>query len=528
MPLEILQTILRTLDRLLIYFSFKPLGFARSRILPKGLPDIKDHEAPPLSAMRPLDELKQEVVTLFSAPCNIRRMKFMSSCLRREYLAKLQTSQACMLPSFCHALPTGQETGTFIAMDLGGSTFRVALVELSSRNNKDSGMRIKCMTTNKINEDIRRLQSTEFFDWMASKIQDTLRKVKDITFGKDETIPIGLAWSFPIEQTSHHSGKIQNVGKGFHFHEGRIGDDLATIIQDACLARGIKVRVDAVINDSSATLLSQAYAEPATTMAVILGTGTNGAVYLPVFSIGTDKFGVREPAWYARAEKVIVNTELSMFGKGILPETRWDESLNRDHQIPDFQPLEYMTTGRYLGEILRLIIIEAVDSCGFLGGVLPEVLEASYSLDTALLAAIEEDLSPAFVSSAERIQKDFGLESLPNKAEMAFLRSVVESISHRAAAYTATALHALWDVQNETETRPFSLSGVSKTSIACNGSVILRYPNFKSRCQNFIADLIEANASAKGSLMMEKVVLEETTEAAIFGAAVAVAIADGT
>lgn len=311
------------------------------------------------------------------------------------------------------------------------------------------------------------------------------------------------------------------MGKGFKAHEGVLGDDLGHLIEVACQERGLDVRVNSILNDSSATLLAQAYVDSDTSMALILGTGTNAAVFLPVSSLGSDKFGLRDAAWFQVAEKVIINTEVSMFGNGILPKTRWDSALNMAHTMPDFQPLEYMTTGRYLGELLRLIIVEAIDVCHLFGGVLPISLQKPYTLDTALLAAIEEDMSIGFISSAERVQKEFALERSPLPEEMIFLRAVVESISQRAAAYMATALHALWLLQHKDDNgRP------AATSIAANGSVILMYPGFRMKCEEYIAQLIALSHPQRLGQEHHSVVLKGTTEATILGVAVAVAVAD--
>ncbi|KAK5092963.1 N-acetylglucosamine kinase 1 [Exophiala xenobiotica] len=522
-PLEIFQTILRHLDRLLVYLKIRPIGLR----LPKSASRIfetRNHDVVlPTSIMRPLHEFQREALALFSEPCNIQRMSHMSACLNTEYVKKLKRGTECMLPSFCHTLPTGQEEGTFIALDMGGSTFRVALVALSTRVADNDGMNIKHITVNKINESIRRLPARQFFAWMAGKIQDMLHQCKDGQISQDETISIGLAWSFPIEQTSHQGGTVQPMGKGFKAHEGVIGQDLGNLLEVACRERGLEVQVNAIVNDSSATLLSQAYKDPATTMSLILGTGTNAAIYLPVKHLGEDKFGMRDPSWFEQAEKVIINTEVSMFGKGILPTTRWDEELNRAHSAPDFQPLEYMTTGRYLGELLRLVIAEAVGTCQMFGGLMPDNISGRYTLDTALLAAIEEDTTMGCISSAERIQKEFGLLSLPTPAEMTFLRTVVEAISHRAAAYIATAIHALWSLKHG---GPHEAT--SKTSVAANGSVMLMYPGFRTRCQRYVADMIAAAHSSKPSRSNHEVLIQPTHEATILGAAVAVAIADAT
>ena len=522
MPLEIIQTILRQFDRLLVYFNIRPFGLQFPKSTSRIFNGARHNVVLPTN-MRPLHDFQREALALFIEPCNVQRMSYMSSCLKREYIKKLKSGAECMLPSFCHTLPTGQEKGTFVALDVGGSTFRVALVELSTRSKQNGGMEIKHMTVNKINEQVRRLPAQDFFAWMAGKIQEMLHQCKDSQIPQDECISLGLAWSFPIEQTSHQGGTVQPMGKGFKAHEGVIGQDLGTLIELACRERGLQVRVNAIVNDSSATLLSQAYKDPATTMGLILGTGTNAAVYLPVKELGDNKFGMRDPSWFEQAEKVIINTEVSMFGKGIFPETRWDDQLNCAHIAPDFQPLEYMTTGRYLGEILRLVIAEAVETCHMFGGLMPDNICDRYTLDTAILAAIEEDTTIGCISSAERIQKEFGLFTLPTPAEMTFLRTVIEAISHRAAAYMATAVHALWSLEHDG-----SPETASKTSVAANGSVVLMYPGFRTRCQAYVADLIACNQGSGSSGCHHEVVIQPTYEATILGVAVAVAIADAT
>jgi len=151
----------------------------------------------------------------------------------------------------------------------------------------------------------------------------------------------------------------------------------------------VNVRIDAIINDSTATLLARAYLDASTRFAIILGTGCNAAIHLPVTILGPEKFGIRPSSWHEKATHVLVNTELSMFGKGIFPTTPWDDLLNDKHQLPDFQPFEQLISGRYLGEIVRLILVEAIQTAGLFGGEMPEGLSEPYSLDTLTIATIE-------------------------------------------------------------------------------------------------------------------------------------------
>lgn len=179
------------------------------------------------------------------------------------------------------------------------------------------------------------------------------------------------------------------MGKGFLATEGLMGQNLGDIIQMACKNRGLDVILGAIVNDGSATLLSQAYIHGSTRFGLILGTGTNISVHLPVSALSREKYGGRPQSWFEAASHVIVNTEVSMFGKGVLPLTRWDDLLNAAHPRPDFQPLEHLISGYYLGEICRLVIVEAVASAGLFGGQLPASLAKENSLDTETLSRIE-------------------------------------------------------------------------------------------------------------------------------------------
>jgi hexokinase len=152
--------------------------------------------------------------------------------------------------------------------------------------------------------------------------------------------------------------------------------------------------MDSIVNDASATLLSRAYQNSSTRMALILGTGFNAAVHLPVSALAPSKFGIRPQSWHDQADHVLVNTELSMFGKDVLPTTRWDDILNTNHSHPDFQPFEHLVSGRYLGEIVRLILLEAVRTAGLFGGEVPDKLPEAYSLDTGIMAVFESYASP--------------------------------------------------------------------------------------------------------------------------------------
>lgn len=179
------------------------------------------------------------------------------------------------------------------------------------------------------------------------------------------------------------------MGKAFRAADGLIDQDLRSLIEAACLRVGLAAKIHILLNDTSATLISQTYTHPSTRFGLILGTGINMAGHLPLPVVGSEKLDERPKQWLAEAHNVIVNAELSMFGQGILARTRWDIVLSQALPRPDFQPLETMVSGMYLGEIMRLILVEAADTAGLFGGVTPQFFQKPYSLGTEMLSILE-------------------------------------------------------------------------------------------------------------------------------------------
>ncbi|KAL2016870.1 hypothetical protein VTK56DRAFT_2904 [Thermocarpiscus australiensis] len=461
-------------------------------------------------------------------------LKRLSRELKRQFQAGLRSSPACMLPSYNSQLPTGHESGQYLALDVGGSTLRVALVELRGRGTSGCERRILRMDSFQIDSHVRNLRGTDFFDWMAEKIHRTIGQDSEKGHSPDRPLLMGLAWSFPIEQTSSKGGKLLGMGKGFLANEGLIGEDLGDIIKLACQKTGLHVELSGIVNDSSATLLSEAYLTPSTRLGLILGTGVNIAIHLPVTTIGQPKYGDRPSSWHEKASHVIVNTELGMFGKDILPLTKWDKLLKAAHPLPDFQPLEQVVSGYYLGEICRLALVDAIATTGVFGGVVPPSLQAPYSLDTETLSIIEADTSSSLSSAIQTFTSRHPSPVEPSISDMTFLRTLASHVSRRSAAIVAASIFALWELKNEAEheflaglsdnTSPFASETAaelqiakSEMTVAFTGSVVERYPGYRDNLQRFVDGLI-TESEGEGSIA-----LVEARESSLLGAAVALA-----
>jgi hexokinase len=147
-----------------------------------------------------MDDFLRDVKRQFEAPIKPANMLAMSSRLQEQCKQKLECSNICMLPTYNHTLPTGEERGTYLSLDVGGSTFRVALVFLNGRSSNRDGMQIIKMLSYRIDNRVKALKGHDFFDWMAERIGDTLAH-PDVRKSHDEnsTLAMGWAWSFALE-----------------------------------------------------------------------------------------------------------------------------------------------------------------------------------------------------------------------------------------------------------------------------------------------------------------------------------------
>ncbi|KAK3332047.1 hypothetical protein B0T19DRAFT_93358 [Cercophora scortea] len=494
---------------------------------------LKDHDVEPRKdSRRTAADFLKDAETILLGPVDGVGLRELSRKLKQQFLEGLRSNPACMLPSYNHQLPGGHERGQYLALDVGGSNLRVALVELRSRGAQGSKSAIVHMDTFKIDNDIRALQGVAFFDWMAERISQTVAKASGQNHTADRPLLMGLAWSFPIQQTSVRGGRLCGMGKGFLAADGLLGQDLGDIIELACKKRGLYVELSAIVNDSSAALLSEAYITSSTRFGLILGTGVNIAVHLPVTTIGQPKYGDRPDTWYEKASHVIVNTELGMFGKDILPLTRWDKLLKASHPRPDFQPLEHLVSGFYLGEVCRLALIEAIESVGVFGGIIPPSLMVPYTLDTETLSAIE-------AASLEAGRKIFVSRHPspvdPTSDDIALLRALSSYISRRSASIVAASLFALWELKAEAEAEflrglpaegsPFTEHTeaemqISRTMVAFNGSVIEHYPGYQINLKGYIDSLVASSAVLSEGAAIDLVAAKESS---LLGAAVALA-----
>ena len=156
---------------------------------------------------RSMNDLLQEVQDLFERQLRIESLLSISRKLQVELKERLDSSLQCMLPSHNYILPSGEERGTYLALEVGGSTLRVATVELSGRSTGAGCLRVRRMECSPIDSHVRKLEGLSFFDWIAERIAEMLVMDKEAYehMLKVEPLHMGIAWAFPIESVPEYS-----------------------------------------------------------------------------------------------------------------------------------------------------------------------------------------------------------------------------------------------------------------------------------------------------------------------------------
>jgi hexokinase len=183
----------------------------------------------------------------------------------------------------------------------------------------------------------------------------------------------------------------------------------------------LPVKLTALINDTTGTLIASSYVNPKTKIACIFGTGCNAAYMEHVKDIPKIKDLGIDPAVDMAINCEWVGGNILMLGTALILcyrvlSTRLSTNIFQGQNMTsswmklptnqgskhlrsrcpfritcsNSEPIEQkLISGRYLGEILRLVICELIDEGVLFLGQNTYKLEAPYVFDTAFLSLME-------------------------------------------------------------------------------------------------------------------------------------------
>ena len=221
-----------------------------------------------------------------------------------------------------------------IALDMGGSNFRVSLIELSVTDSGPESKRSFKIISSKKWKIPQEAKTSQIFKWAALRIKDF---IEENGFNVSHTI--GFTFSFPVKQNFLNEGFLLQWNKSFDAPE-IIGKDVARLLEGECASLGIELKIGTVINDAISTLLTGIFLYRDCKIAVILGSGTNASLLLE------EKNGLL----------TLVNTEWAAYGEhpdDYLPRSDLDWKLDACCET-NRQFFEKMTSGLYLPKLHQL------------------------------------------------------------------------------------------------------------------------------------------------------------------------------
>ncbi|RIA89898.1 hypothetical protein C1645_180049 [Glomus cerebriforme] len=242
----------------------------------------------------------------------------------------------------------------------------------------------------------------------------------------------------------------------------------------------MKISIAAIVNDTVGSLVANAYKDQNTIASMILGTGTNAACICETSEIKKQKFPPDFPHY------MIINNEISIMGSDFLPKkTKYDEILDKNSPSPGFQPFEKMVSGLYIGELVRLAIVDYVENCNLFDGKLPGGMEVPYSFTAAHMSDIESDRSYNSATILKTLQNfKFPENQSPTVGDMRTVQEFVRKFSRRSAQLSAAAVASLIQLQCG------SYKDVEREiRVAIDGSVYHNYYKYSSSMSKILKEI---------------------------------------
>ncbi|KAG6887300.1 hypothetical protein C0995_016304 [Termitomyces sp. Mi166 len=400
-----------------------------------------------------------------------------------------------MIPTYVFGFPTGKEAGDYLAVDLGGTNLRVCLVSVQGEGKFEI-----TQTKYRLTEEQKHDDGQNLFDFCAECLKtfvDTNLAEEEggLNLKPGETLPLGFTvssrsfkgdltptevihagqFSYPCTQEKIDHGVLIRWTKGFGAPNTE-GRDVAEMFRKSLAKYELPVTMTALINDTTGTLIASHYVNPKTKIACIFGTGCNAAYMEHVKDIPKIKdLGIDGSA------EMAINCEWGAFDSfehEHLPRTKYDVIVDESSNKPGEQAFEKLISGRYLGEIMRLVICELIDEGVLFLGQNTYKLESPYVFETAFLSLMESDPTDELLMIIGIFSHFFAVET--TLAERQFFRALAMLIGRRAARLSACGIAAIVSKMGYLD---------EGCLVGADGSLYNKYPGFADRIHEGLVDI---------------------------------------
>lgn len=408
--------------------------------------------------------------------------------------------------------------GLYLAVDLGGTNFRVCSIQL----NGDTTFNLTQSKVAIPRELMVAKTATELFSFLAKQVESFLRTHHNDHFEahlerrkageqtkEEEIFQLGFTFSFPINQIGINRGTLMRWTKGFDIEEA-VGRDVCQLLQKEIDALYLPVKVAALVNDTVGTLMARSYTSPGKTgtlLGAIFGTGTNGA-YVEKLSKIKKLSSIKESTYDTSTGDMIINTEWGSFDNhlSVLPNTPYDQSLDAESVNPGIQMFEKRISGMFLGEILRRALLSlqqnpkiqlfkdtssATNDAHSTTTVAEDSkLFQQWGIDTSFLSTAEADTTHGLVLTKQALTNDLGVDAASTEDAQA-VKALVHAIGKRSARLSAVAIAAIVISTGHHVPRGGANPEDDVVDVGVDGSLVEYYPGFEDEIRGALREVPE-------------------------------------
>ncbi|MFH1868009.1 MAG: nucleoside-diphosphate kinase [Candidatus Omnitrophota bacterium] len=263
-------------------------------------------------------------------------------------------------------IPTGNEKGRYLRLEVGGTNVRVGLVELFGDHKYDI---YQFEPGREIPAELKKGDGAKLFDFFAECIAEFIEKYEKDKGKAEEGYDLTFIFSFGVAKTKIDEGIVYEMTKEYKV-KGVVGNNLKDLLNSALARRGIEdVRIVAVGNDTESLTAGAAYLYAYCLLCFILSTGYN----IGLISLGD-----------------IYNTEAGNWKDEDFLQNRSSFDIWLD--LNSIQPIEYAAektlSGTYVGELTRIVLYDMIKRGLLFKGQSSPALEKPWAFETKYVSEI--------------------------------------------------------------------------------------------------------------------------------------------
>lgn len=199
--------------------------------------------------------------------------------------------------------------------------------------------------------------------------------------------------------------------------------------------------------------------------------------------------------------------EWGNFKSAHLPLSEYDQALDAESLNPGEQIYEKLTSGMYMGEIVRRILLRMAQEAALFGGNIPPKLEIPYILKTFHMLIMHHDTSPDLKTVGLKLNEILEIESSSRKTRKLVV-DVCEVVARRGARLAAAGIHGILKKLGQVTDRPDK----RRTVIAVDGGVYKYYTFFGQCMESTLREML-------GEEVLSSVVIKPVDDGSGIGAA---------